>query len=153
MFAPLYKELDFKVKIVKRDDTYVPDLPDLPFGLVLVFCGNVNYYAYPLPASTEGKDALVHVVYKAEDDVIMQKFAGKLGSGSEVCKTLEYKSIITTTVADVKIAEEKAKLIAEADSIGAVVSIDDLNKVEYKEVDANDGYPVFVFLHKDYLDK
>jgi hypothetical protein len=150
-------ELDFKTTVVKRgegdDVRYVPNLPDIPYGLVLVFCNNQNFYAYPLPPETEGLDCLAHVVYHAKDDAVMQAHPGKLGKGNEVTKLEEYKSLVVTTVADQKIAEEKARLTKEAEAKGEVVSKENLDKVDYKEADAEDGIALWVFNTKEYLDK
>lgn len=156
MFSPNYKELTCKCKVVRRVDDdgtrFVPDLPDLQFGLVLCFVDGVNHYAYPLPASAEGKDCICHVVYKSKDDEAMQKFAGKIGLGNAVCKTPEYKSIVTATVASVKIAEEKARLIAEVEAKGEVVKQSDLDAVKYVEADKDDGQPLWIFQTKEYVD-
>ena len=157
MFFPNYKELDFKVKIVKRgmgeDERFVPDLPDIPYGLVLVFCNGFNHYAYPLPPETEGQEAICHVVYHTEDSEAMDNFAGKLGLGNEVTKTDEYKSVVKQTVGEKYIADEQARLIREVEAKGEVVKQEDLDVVKYEGVDKDDGYPVFVFLQKGYVDK
>ena len=157
MFSPNYMELDFAVPIIQRgsgeDTRYVPSLPDLSFGLVLCFVDGVNYYAYPLPASTLGKQCLAHVVYQAKDDAILQVHPGKLGKGNEVCKLTAYKEIVQKTVAEKYIEEEKEKLTKEAEAKGEEVKQEDLDKVKYEEADKDDGYPILVFLEKDYVDK
>lgn len=157
MFAPSYKEITVKTTVKKVSsfdgDRYVPDLPDLQYGLVLVFCDNVNYYAYPLPASTEGKDSICHVVYHAKDDKVMQEFKGKLGVGNAVCKTADYKSVIKTTVAEVKIAEQKEAIIEAAAALGQVPSQVELDAVKYESDDALDGEPKWIFLTKEYVDR
>lgn len=160
MFYPHYRELDFAVKIVKRetgeDTRYVPDLPDVPLGLVLVFCGGINYYAYPLPPETLGLDCLCHVVYHAKDDAVMSVWPGKLGQGNIICKLAAYKTIVGKTVGEVKVAEEKARLTAEAEAKGEVVKQADLDAVKYDlkdHEDANDGIPLWIFNTKEYSDK
>lgn len=153
MFAPNYKELTVTSRVVKRGDDYVPDLPDLQFGLVLNFVDGQNHYAYPLPASTEGKTCISHVIYFAKDDATMQKFAGKLGVGNEVTRLTAYKEIVKTTVSEKYIEDEKARLTAEAEACGELVSKTDLDKVSYTESDAADCVPLWVFQRKEYVDR
>jgi len=157
MFAPNYKELTVFTKFIKvttdNEVRYIPDLPINKSGLILVNCDGRNHYAYPLPASCEGKDAICHVVYFAEDDLKMQSFAGKLGTGYDVCKLQQYKDCCKTTIADVKIAEEKQRLILEAEKNKvSPPSKEELDAVTYEEADKDDGYPQWVFLKKDYAD-
>jgi len=163
-FGPDYKEATLYTEIIKvgegDDVRYVPMLPmdkDLKMirtGLTLVFCEGVNYYAYPLPKELEGKFCIAHIVYFAEDEEIVKNFPiVTLGKGNEVCKTFLYQSVVKTTVADVKIAEEKARLTAEAEAIGEVVKPDVLDKVTYTKPDFADGHPVWIFLDKSYADK
>jgi hypothetical protein len=157
MFAPSYKEITVKTTVKKVSsfdgDRYVPDLPNLSYGLVLVFCDGVNYYGYPLPASTLGKDCIAHVVYFAKDDKVMQEFKGKLGAGNAVCKTADYKSVVKTTVASAYIAQQKEIITAAAEAKGEVVKQEYLDAVKYEGIDKDDGYPIFVFLQKEYVDR
>jgi len=157
MFFPDYKECDVKTTVKQvgdgEDARFIPDLPIDRQPYTLVYCDGVNYYAYPLPKETLGKECICHVVYFAEDDKLVQRFKGLIGIGNEVCKTPDYKSIITTTVADVKIAEQKEILIADASTKGETVDPAVLSKVDYKGTDALDGYPVWAFLTTDYRDK
>lgn len=157
MFSPNYSELDFLVKVVKRgtgkDTRYIPNLPDLSFGLVLNFVNGINYYAYPLPAETLGLDCLCHVVYHAKDNAVMQAWTGKLGQGNAICKLTAYKTIVGKTVGEVKVAEEKARLTAEAEAKGEAVKQAELDAVKYVEADKDDGVPLWVFQNKEYVDK
>ena len=161
MFAPHYMEQTLSCKIVRRGSgeslRFVPDIPEeIRIGLCLVYCMDRNFYAYPLPPETEGRDCIAHIVYFSEDDSIVQKFAGKIGAGNEVCKTTAYKSLVTTTVADVKVAEMKAEAVAEAAKLGQVVSQATLDAVKYDIKDhpeALDGNPLWVFQEKEYIDK
>ena len=156
MFYPDYKETTCICDVVKREtsegSTYVPDLPDLSYGLVLVFCAGNNYYAYPLPASLEGKSCVCHVVYHSKDEAVMNKFNNRIGEGNAVTKLASYKGIVKKTVRDVKIADEQAKLKAEAEAEGKEVNQAELDKVDYTGDDALDGYPVWVFLQSNYKD-
>ena len=159
MFAPDYKELTVKT-IIKRvgdkeDVRYIPDLPVQP-GLCLVYCMGRNFYAYPLPPETENQEAICHVIYQAKDSEAMDKFAGKLGLGNEVCKLKAYTDIVKTTVGEQKIAQEKEKLIQEATAKGEVVKPSELEAVKYdiKDFpDAEDGAPIWIFQTKEYADK
>ena len=153
MLFPHYKEMTVSSTVVKRGEDYVPDLPDLQYGLVLNFVDGVNHYAYPLPKSAEGKTCISHVIYFAKDDKVMQEFKGKLGVGNEVTKLKAYTDIVKTTVAEKYVAEEKARLTAEAESKGEVVKQEDLDKVAYLGADGENAIPVWVFLRKDYVDR
>lgn len=83
----------------------------------------------------------------------MQEFNGKLGSGNSVCKTADYKSVVKTTVAEKYIADEKAKITEAAAVLWQVPSQVELDAVKYDGADKNDGYPIFVFLQKEYIDR
>lgn len=155
-----YLELIFITKVVKRgtgeDTRYLPDIPDLQYGMVLNFVGGVNYYAYPLPESTLGKDCLSHVRYRITDSAIVEKAPGIVGRDIEVTKLEAYKAIVKTTVAEKYIADTKATLIAEAEAKGEIVAKEVLDAVKYDvkdHPDANDGVPVWIFNTKEYIDK
>jgi len=156
-FYPGYMEMDVISRVVKvgekEEARYVCDVPIERQPLILVFVDGVNYYAYPLPASTEGKECLAHVVYHSEDDKAMQKFAGKLGAGNKVTKLAEYKAIVQKSVSEAFVESEKAKIVAEATAKGEIASKEDLDKVSYKGEGGDDGIPLWVFQTKEYIDK
>ena len=154
MFHPKYKEMAVKTTIIDFDGNYVPDLPISNAGLLLVYCDNRNHFAYPLPASCLGKDAICHVVYRVQDHSKMQGVASsdKLGQGNDVCNTLGYKKVNKKTVGSVSIAEEKARLISEAESLGQTVPQSTLDAVKYDKADKDEGHPEWVFLTKSYVD-
>ena len=159
MFAPHYLEQTFIIPVVQRgtgeDIRYLPDLPETKngFGLVLCFVGGINYYAYPLPASTLGKQCLCHVVYHAEDDGVMKDKKLKLGKGNEVTKIKEYKDIVKKTVGQKYIEDEKVRLTQEAEAKGETVDQATLDAVTCDLPEKDDGVPLWVFQTKGYVDK
>lgn len=158
MFYPHYLECCVKTVVVRDGDRYVPDLPKttLGYGLVLTFCNGRNLYEKDPTPEMLGMECICHVVYHTEDAEILDKFAGKLGKGNEVTKLDAYKTVVVKTVADQKIEEAKAVLIAEAAKEGKIVDPKVLEAVKYDvkdHPDALDGVALWVFQTKEYTDK
>jgi len=98
---------------------------------------NRNFWSQQVPAGAvpEGSACITHIIFHKDDSSTIEGLPGYIGKGHAVVHTPEYQSVVSTKVKDV---------LSFTDEEGVYH--------EYTEEDANDPYPIWVFLISDYTD-
>lgn len=100
-----------------------------------VYTNGQNYYTQPITdGSVEGMPCIAHIVFGKDDREAVISADGYLGWGHDVVDTEEYQSVVTTTVKDMRSYYDP-----------------DGNYIEYTGEDADEPWPAWVFLTKEYV--
>lgn len=103
----------------------------------LTYADGINFYNQDARAGwvAENTPCLVHVTYLDADKAVMEATPGYLGKGHAVVNTPEYRAIVTQTIKDMESYTDEQGVYHE-----------------YTGIDANDPYPIWVYLRPEYQD-